>query len=140
MATVIFLGKVDQNGVRVRQHHAVVVDHWHLAKAVERKKLRSLVRALHQIHEYQFGRHPKQGQRQFNAVGVTGQRVTVKHDRFLGHDVLLVGILRARHGDRGDGAILHRWLEQRNPQLLQSSISFLEMVGVPVGASLLAMR
>lgn len=67
------LGQIDEDGIGIRQHDTVVVDHRHLAERVHGQEFRTLLFFLTQVHIDAAVRHVKQGQHQRDAMRVAGQ-------------------------------------------------------------------
>ena len=88
-AAAIGAGQINQDRIGVGQYRAAVINHRHLAKAVQGgEELRRFMRTLLEVHQDKFTRQPQQGQHQFDPVGVAGQGKTIEFDRRLGHDRL----------------------------------------------------
>ncbi|MCY1437599.1 hypothetical protein D9M71_537670 [compost metagenome] len=80
-AVVVLLRQVDQDGVGVGDHRAVVIDDRDLAERVEGQEVRLLVRTFGQVDEYQLGGQVQQREHQLDAVGVARLGKVVKLDR-----------------------------------------------------------
>ena len=73
LAVAVGAGQVEQDGVGVGQYRAAVINHRHLAEAVQSgEKLRRFMRPLLEVHQHKFTRQPQQGQHQLDPVGVAG--------------------------------------------------------------------
>ncbi|KAG0923003.1 hypothetical protein G6F32_014434 [Rhizopus arrhizus] len=84
-AAAVALGQVDEDGVGIRDHHAVVVDHRHLAERVHCQEFRTLLFRLAQVHVDAVMRHLQQGQHQRDAMRVAGQGEAVEGQRSGSH-------------------------------------------------------
>jgi hypothetical protein len=85
------LGEIDEDCVRVRDDHAVIFQHRHLAEWIEREKLRTLVRAALKVDFDLLVRNVEQ-RSEHSAVRVARQWVMVK----LHGEILLDGRVHSR--------------------------------------------
>ncbi|MNI51023.1 hypothetical protein D3C73_1057200 [compost metagenome] len=84
-------GQVNQDGVRIGHHGAVVVNHRHLAERIERQEVRTLVFTAAQVDVNTLMRHVQQRQHQGNAMRVAGQGKAIEDQRGGGHGDFLGG-------------------------------------------------
>ena len=80
---MILFGEINEDGVRIADDGAVVVQHRHLAEAVHLQERGRLVRAGPEVDLYQLVGNTEQRQEQVRAMGMAGQRVIIELHHFL---------------------------------------------------------
>ena len=81
IGAAMLLGEIDQDGVRIADDDAAVIEHRHLAEAVHLQEGRLLVRAGHEVDRHQLMRDAEQRQEQADAMGMARQRMVMElHD------------------------------------------------------------
>ena len=79
------LDQIDENGIGIGKHYAVVVNHRDLAEGVQRKERRLLVLTGRQIDFDDVVINPQDTHHQLDAMGVAGERGAVEFDRLSVH-------------------------------------------------------